>query len=118
ALGLGQAERREIQGRLASLGHSPGGTDGAFGPRTRAAISAWQVTQGVVPTGYLNAAHLGALRQETLMAYPQWLAAQPAPTVRRNTGTTRTGARPARPDPCSVNRTDRLGRVRPECDVR
>ena len=62
-LGLDQTTRRQIQQRLRAEGFDPGGADGLFGPRTRAAIRAWQSSRGVRTTGYLDGAAVEALRR-------------------------------------------------------
>ena len=61
-LGLDRAARREIQQGLAAGGFDPGGADGMFGPRTRAAIRSWQASRGGQSTGYLDDAAVAALR--------------------------------------------------------
>ena len=61
-LGLDRAARRQIQERLETTGFDPGGVDGLFGPRTRAAIRRWQESRGVRPTGYLDGASAASLR--------------------------------------------------------
>ena len=61
-LGLGRAARREIQEGLRAAGFDPGGADGLFGPRTRAAIRRWQSARGARATGYLDGASSAALR--------------------------------------------------------
>ena len=53
-LGLDRASRREIQEGLQAGGYDPGGADGMFGPRTRAAIRSWQSSQGSRATDYLH----------------------------------------------------------------
>ena len=53
-LGLDRSARREIQAGLQAQGFDPGGVDGMFGPRTRAAIRSWQSSQGARATGYLR----------------------------------------------------------------
>ena len=45
-LGLDRAARRQIQQGLQAGGFDPGGADGLFGPRTRAAIRSWQALGG------------------------------------------------------------------------
>ena len=63
SLGLDQPTRRLIQRRLRNEGFDPGPPDGLFGPRTRAAIRAWQESLAQPQTGYLDgpqAATLGA----------------------------------------------------------
>ena len=54
ALGLDRAARRQLQERLQAAGFDPGGADGLFGPRTRAAIRQWQESRAAPATGYLN----------------------------------------------------------------
>ena len=73
ALGLGRAERRRIQICLKAEGFDPGPADGAFGPRTRAAIRGWQAAQGgsVQTTGYLAQAYADALSGCEVAAGPE-----------------------------------------------
>lgn len=54
ALKLDRAGRSDVQLRLGALGLQTGGTDGSFGPRTRAAIGEWQSRSGIVETTYLT----------------------------------------------------------------
>ena len=54
AVALSRAQRRQIQETLTAKGFDPGGADGAFGPRTRAAIRGWQDDTGEDTTGYLT----------------------------------------------------------------
>ena len=61
-LGLDRSARREIQEGLAAQGFDPGGSDGLFGARTRAAIRGWQSSRGARATGYLDGASAAALR--------------------------------------------------------
>ena len=65
-LGLDRAARREIQRGLQAQGFYPGGVDGMFGPRTRAAIRGWQASLGARATGYLDGASVAALRSSAL----------------------------------------------------
>ena len=60
-LGLDRAARRQIQLGLRSAGFDPGGADGLFGPRTRAAIRSWQSARGSRSTGYLDGPQVEAL---------------------------------------------------------
>ena len=69
-LGLDRAARRQIQQGLRSAGFDPGGADGLFGPRTRAAIRRWQSSRGTRSTGYLDGASAGALRTAVGSAPP------------------------------------------------
>ncbi|MFH6782665.1 MULTISPECIES: lytic murein transglycosylase [Methylobacterium] len=59
---LGTDERREIQASLEAKGHPVGGVDGRIGPKTRAAIRAYQAGVGLVPDGYADASLLDRLR--------------------------------------------------------
>ena len=61
-LNLDLAARRQIQQGLTVGGFDPGGADGLFGPRTRAAIRRWQSSRGARSTGYLDGASAEALR--------------------------------------------------------
>ena len=61
-LNLDRPARRQIQQGLRVQGFDPGGADGVFGPRTRAAIRSWQSSRGTVPTGYLDGPAVEALR--------------------------------------------------------
>ena len=54
ALGLKRTERRRIQIALMASGFDPGGRDGLFGSRTRAAIGKWRASRGKAETGYLD----------------------------------------------------------------
>ena len=53
-LALDRPTRRLIQHGLANDGFDPGTPDGQFGPRTRAAIRAWQAARGTAITGYVD----------------------------------------------------------------
>ena len=61
-LNLDRAARLWIQQGLQAAGFDPGGADGLFGPRTRAAIRAWQSSRGARATGYLDGPAVEALR--------------------------------------------------------
>ena len=61
-LGLDRTARRRVQQGLQLAGFDPGGADGLFGPRTRAAIRGWQSSRGGRPTGYLDGPAVEALR--------------------------------------------------------
>lgn len=50
---LSREERQDIQRALQWFGVYAAAVDGAFGPGTRAAISAWQTARGAEPTGVL-----------------------------------------------------------------
>ena len=60
--GLSRAERREVQERLAALGHEIGEADGIIGSRTREAIRAFQAQAGLTVDGRAGRKVLDALR--------------------------------------------------------
>ncbi|MEM9145398.1 MAG: lytic murein transglycosylase [Pseudomonadota bacterium] len=55
---LSRAEQTAFQQRLTALGYDTGGVDGIFGPKTRAAVRAYQRAEGLTPDGYVNDALL------------------------------------------------------------
>jgi membrane-bound lytic murein transglycosylase B len=59
---LTRDERVELQRLLTAAGFDAGGVDGLMGPKTIAAVKAWQMAQGLVPDGYANPALLERLR--------------------------------------------------------
>ncbi|WP_293572952.1 lytic murein transglycosylase [Phaeobacter sp.] len=59
---LTRSERKELQQRLSSSGFDTGGIDGRVGPRTRAAVRAFQLASGLIPDGYPSHAVLERLR--------------------------------------------------------
>lgn len=59
---LGLDERRDVQTLLAAKGYSVGPVDGKIGPRTRAAVRAFQTTAGLPPDGYAGEPLLLTLR--------------------------------------------------------
>ena len=83
ALDLSRSERREIQNRLRLVEYDPGGADGVFGPNTRTAISTWQEARGFPVSGYFNDVQLGALRDESQVAYEAFQQNQPKPAKKR-----------------------------------
>ena len=62
ALGLDRPTRRVLQQGLRHEGFDPGVPDGLFGPRTRAAIRAWQAAREETRTGYLDSDQAAVLR--------------------------------------------------------
>jgi uncharacterized caspase-like protein len=61
ALGLDVEARRAVQIALAGAGRNPGGSDGALGPRSREAISDYQVEMGMEATGFISKDLLASL---------------------------------------------------------
>jgi len=59
---LSQDERKELQIRLTAAGFDPGGVDGLLGPKTRAAVRAFQKSAGLLPDAYPSVALLTRLR--------------------------------------------------------
>ncbi len=49
--GLRQSNRVEMQQRLTAMGFDTGGTDGVFGPMSKAAVKAYQQSRGLSATG-------------------------------------------------------------------
>ena len=61
----GSRRVRELQRRLNRLGYRPGPSDGLFGPRTQAAVLAFQRKHGLARTGAVGPATLRVLRRRT-----------------------------------------------------
>ena len=80
-LGLDRSVRQQIQLGLRAGGFDPGGADGLFGPRTRAAIRSWQTSRGSRATGYLDGAAAEALRTAGASGPAVGQAVRPGPTV-------------------------------------
>ena len=55
-------ERKELQDLLGRAGFDPGGVDGRMGPKTIAAVKAFQKARGRVPDGYPSLEVLALLR--------------------------------------------------------
>ena len=94
-LGLDRSARREIQQGLQGQGFDPGGADGMFGPRTRAAIRSWQTSQGARATGYLDGTSVAALRPS--------VAGQPTFRPREQPGAAVAASVPASAGPSAVS---------------
>ena len=80
-LALDRSARRLIQLGLQAGGFDPGGADGLFGPRTRAAIRNWQTSRGSRATGYLDGAAAEALRTAGASGPAVGQVVRPGPTV-------------------------------------
>lgn len=61
---LGAEERRDLQSRLVAKKFLDGGIDGKIGPKTRAALRAFQISAGLPPDGYAEAGILERLRAD------------------------------------------------------
>jgi membrane-bound lytic murein transglycosylase B len=55
-------ERREVQALLGGVGFDPGGVDGRMGPKTIAAVKAFQKARGLIADGYPSLEILDLLR--------------------------------------------------------
>ncbi|WP_428649193.1 caspase family protein [Roseibium sp.] len=93
ALGWNRTKRREVQTRLNLTGNKVGRPDGAFGPKTRAGVTAWQTANGFSGTGYFTAAQYALLSTQTETQYSAYIAEirrkQRAATASRSATTTR-----------------------------
>jgi uncharacterized caspase-like protein len=76
SIGLTRQGRSRVQLALTLLGYSTGGTDGVLGPKSRAAISAWQTDQGEAATGYLTSRQHAALLDAAGPKLTAWDAEQ------------------------------------------
>ncbi|WP_420337489.1 caspase family protein [Roseibium sp.] len=74
SIGWNRTARREVQTRLNLSGNNVGRPDGAFGPKTRAGITAWQTQNGLVPSGYFTAAQYVLLTSQTETQYAAYVA--------------------------------------------
>ncbi|MDP2329556.1 MAG: peptidoglycan-binding protein, partial [Reyranella sp.] len=72
ALRLGMADRQRIQVALTSLGFDTRGADGAFGPRSRDMIAAWQKARNHPATGFLTAPQNQVLLREAAPAIARY----------------------------------------------
>jgi peptidoglycan hydrolase-like protein with peptidoglycan-binding domain len=87
----GSRRVRDLQRRLTRLGYRPGASDGLFGPRTQAAVLAFQRKHGLDRTGAAGSATLRLLRRRSAAGATDE-PAQPA-------GSAPAGSTPARPAP-------------------
>ena len=76
SIGLTRQGRSRVQLALTLLGYGTGGTDGVLGPKSRAAISAWQTDQGESATGYLSSTQHAALLDAASPKLAAWDAEQ------------------------------------------
>ena len=71
-LRLEQADRQRVQVALTSLGFDARGTDGVFGPRSRAMIAGWQQKAGAPATGFLTPMQREELVRTAAPAIARW----------------------------------------------
>ena len=84
------ADMERVQKALKANGHDPGPIDGVDGPRTAAALKAYQKAQGLEATGRLDDATLAKLG-----------GANPTPSTTQSGGDTR----PSPADPAQAGKT-------------
>lgn len=73
-----RAKRAEIQTRLKLAGFLQGGADGSFGPKSRGAIGAWQVSRGLNQSGFFNQPQYEIFMQQTQAAFAANEPTQPS----------------------------------------
>lgn len=89
---------REVQAALATLGHYAGTIDGLDGPRTRAAVEAYQKVSGLAPDGRIDA----ALRDRLTGTAPAVVATPDSAPTPAFQGDRTTTASVREPDPIIV----------------
>ncbi|MEM7238124.1 MAG: peptidoglycan-binding domain-containing protein, partial [Pseudomonadota bacterium] len=62
---LSRDEKEELQRRLTTLGFDTKGADGIIGPNSRAAVRAFQQSNGLIPDGYVSGALLDRVRNQS-----------------------------------------------------
>src|SRR4051794_22814054 len=94
----GSRRVRDLQRRLLRLGYRPGTRDGLFGPRTQAAVLAFQRKHGLERDGSAGSETLALLRRRTA---PRVAVAKPPATTQ--------APAPDEPRPAPVRASDRDG---------
>ncbi len=72
ALRLSQIDRQRLQIALTAQGFDTRGSDGAFGPRTREMVAAWQKARNQPATGFVTAAQQQQLLREAAAALQKY----------------------------------------------
>lgn len=78
ALRLSRDDRRQIQTDLTELGFDTNGVDGLFGRGTRGAIRAWQSSEDLLSTGYLDAGQIRVLAENAEISRAERIRAEEA----------------------------------------
>ena len=73
-LKLSSEEIRDLHTRLVLLGFPQGGIRSAFNKKSRHAISAWQSSEHLVPTGFLNRAQTNLIKSKSEKQYADWIS--------------------------------------------
>ena len=98
AFALTREQRRRVQAALAAQGTKPGPADGVFGPKTRAAVTAWQSAKGYSATGKLTAGQVRELLGPGVQTARATSAAGSVATVQRPAAT----VKQAKADPAEI----------------
>lgn len=93
--GASGAQVADLQRRLLALGFNPGSTDGTYGPRTAAAVKAYQQSVGIQPDGLAGNITLARLAQGGAPQGAPGTAVQAAPG---NPNQMEASARPLNPE--------------------
>lgn len=70
ALGLSRLQRLEIQQQLTAIGYDTRGADGVWGANTRNAIARWQGANRQPQTGYVTAAQVKLIAEQSASTTP------------------------------------------------
>lgn len=73
-LKLSSEEIRDLHTRLILLGFKQGGVNSSFSRKSRVAISGWQSSEHLVPTGYFNGGQVEYLKAKSQKVYDNWVS--------------------------------------------